>query len=297
MLLLDGGVATELQRRGVRIRAPWWTTRAIVDESSRKVLLSVHESYLGAGAQLITANTFRCTARTLASCGLDRAAAVATVRAAVETAKAAARSGPGKPALVAGSLAPVADCYRPDLVPPDDELRAEHGWLAGRLVREGVDLVLVETMNTAREARAALAQALGAGGRAWVSFACTSKARLLSGEPLAAAARAVEDDGASAVLVNCTTAADTTTALSVLRESCEGPVGAYPNVEDRAGVPPGTHVDRHLPAALDPAELADVVRGWREQFAPDIIIGGCCGTTPAHIAELARHFRDHDLGR
>jgi S-methylmethionine-dependent homocysteine/selenocysteine methylase len=173
-------------------------------------------------------------------------------------------------------MAPVEDCYRPDLVPADDELRTEHAWLATELSRAGVDTVLVETMNTAREARTALSAVRETGSRAWVSFACTAGARLLSGEPLAEAAKAVEADGAAMVLVNCTSPAHTEECLRVLAGTCAGPIGAYPNLEDRDGTPAG---------ARTPEAFGDLAARWRDDYGL-ALVGGCCGSTPEHIAAM-----------
>ncbi|GAA3030397.1 homocysteine S-methyltransferase family protein [Actinokineospora globicatena] len=277
-VLLDGAVATELQRAGIAVCAPWWTTKALLAPAEQRVLRGIHAAHLRAGADVITANTFRCHDRTLRGLGTDQATVVDT---AVGLAR-AARADTASTALIAGSLAPVADCYRPDLIPPDEVLHAEHGRLAAALVRAGVDLVLVETMNTLREARIALAAALAAGVRAWVSFACRDGARLLSGEPLADAAHEVERAGATAVLVNCSTPADTETCLPVLRRACAGPVGAYPNIEDRTGT--DGPVDRHLPAALPAGEFGALLARWRTEHGADAL-GGCCGTTPAHLSQ------------
>jgi S-methylmethionine-dependent homocysteine/selenocysteine methylase len=285
-VLLDGGVATELQRAGLSVRAPWWTTRALLTEANRNLLRTVHEQYVAAGTRVITAATFRCNLRTLRRTRLDDAGQAWMVHAAVGVAG-AARNEAGVPGvLIAGSMGPVEDCYRPDLVPPDAELREEHRWLAQQLSRSGTDVFLAETMNTVREARIAVEEALSVGGRAWVSFACGADAKLLSGEDLTVAARAVRRDGAEAVLVNCTSLRDTQTALRALCEVRSGPIGAYPNIEDRSGVPPFEHVDRWLPPAVDPGEFAGVVAGWRETY--DVrVLGGCCGSSPAHIAALA----------
>jgi S-methylmethionine-dependent homocysteine/selenocysteine methylase len=281
---LDGGVATELQHAGVPVTAPWWTTAALASEQTRRVLRSVHAGYLGAGAQLITANTFRCNARALRGVGLDRAGPAWFVQAAVGVARAAREEAGDGRTLIAGSMAPVEDCYRPDLVPPDEELRAEHRWLAGELLAAGVDVVLIETMNSVREARIALGQVLAAGGRAWVSFACGERARLLSGEPLAGAARAVEADGAEAVLVNCTPLAETEDCMRELAAVCHGPIGAYPNLEtSRSGVPP--------PAAVTPEEFAEVLGCWHDELGATLL-GGCCGARPAHIAALRDRLGD-----
>ncbi|HEV2887547.1 MAG TPA: homocysteine S-methyltransferase family protein [Jatrophihabitans sp.] len=290
-VLLDGGTATELQRAGVPMTAPWWTSAALLTEQRRQLLRAVHAGYLRAGAQVLTANTFRCNLRAMRAAGLDAAGPSWLVQAAVGVAM-AARNDAGQPdALIAGSMAPVEDCYRPELVPPDEQLRIEHRWLATELVRAGVDLVLVETMNTLREARIALAEVLGAGGRAWVSFVCTEGGRLLSGEPVATAARAVEADGAELVAVNCTPPAQTEQCLRKLREEYCGPLGAYPNLEERdvkgrAGRQPGIGDLTVLPAAAGPAEFASTLQRWHEELGVTVL-GGCCGTGPDYVAALA----------
>ncbi|WP_089157748.1 homocysteine S-methyltransferase family protein [Micromonospora sp. NBS 11-29] len=277
---LDGGVATELQRHGIALTPPWWMTRALLSDERRRVLRGVHERFLTAGADVVTANTFRCNLRALQATGLQDAGLGWMVHAAVGVAL-AARNAAGNPRTrVVASMAPVADAYRPDLVPDDDTLRVEHRWLATELSRAGVDTVLVETMNTAREARAALAEVLATGGTAWVGFVCGDDARLLSGEPLADAARAVVADGAAAVLVNCTDPARTEVCLRELRAAVSGPIGAYPNLEGRAG---------DGPAALDPKAFGDLMARWRDEYAL-ALAGGCCGTTPEHLAAMSDRF-------
>lgn len=284
-LWMDGGVATELQRAGLTMSPPWWTTRALLTEQKRRVLRDVHERYLTAGAQMITANTFRCNLRALRAAGLDAAGLSWMVHAAVGVALAARNEAGDARTRIAGSMAPVEDCYRPDLVPPDDELRTEHRWLATELMRAGVDVMLIETMNSLREARIALEQVLATGGRAWVSFVCIDGGRLLSGERLADAARAMEGDGADAVLVNCTPLAQTEECLRALCDTCSGPIGAYPNIEDRTEIPRWTHVDGSLPASVEPDEFASQLLRWHDEFGV-AMLGGCCGTTPPHIAAL-----------
>lgn len=283
---LDGGVATELQRAGLEVAGPWWTNAALLTEEKRRVLRGVHTAFLAAGSDIVTANTFRCNLRSLRGLGLDAAGFGWMVHAAVGVAMAARKEAGSPGTLVAGSMAPVEDCYRPDLVPPVEELAAEHGWLAEQFRETGVDLVLIETMNTIREARVALDQVLTGGGRAWVSFVCGPDGRLLSGEPVAVAGQAVADDGAEAVLVNCTPLVDTEVCLRELREGCDVPLGAYPNLEDRRGLPPGRHVDRALPASAGPDEFADTLQRWRDELGV-AVLGGCCGTTPEHLAALA----------
>ncbi len=85
---------------------------------------------------------------------------------------------------LAGSMAPVEDCYTPELVPEAEALYAEHAELARNLNDAGVDLFLVETMNTSREAFAAAARAARFGKPLWVSFTLAPDNHLLSGETL-----------------------------------------------------------------------------------------------------------------
>ncbi|MFG3423615.1 homocysteine S-methyltransferase family protein [Micromonospora sp. NPDC049460] len=284
-LVLDGGLGTELQRHGRSVSAPWWTARCLLDAEGRRLVSRIHGAYVAAGADVLTADTFRTTLRTAYRAGTDEATAAGLVRTAVALARQAADPAvAGRRVLVAASVAPVEDCYRPDLVPGAAVLRREHGWLADRLARAGVDLALVETMNTVREAVAATRAVREHGLPAWVSFVCTGDARLLSGEDVAAAADAVRAAGAAAVLVNCTDPAGTDRALRRLRAAGPGLLGAYPNVEDRSGVPPATPVDRYLPPRLTPDAFADLWTAWRPVGLG--VVGGCCGTTPAHIAAL-----------
>ncbi|WP_411105570.1 homocysteine S-methyltransferase family protein [Streptomyces sp. cmx-4-9] len=285
--VLEGPKGTELQRFGRSVTHPWWTSEALLDDVGREVLRGVHRAYRQAGADLVTANTFRTNLRALRTAGADEAFARELVRRAVSDARSAAgpRTAGGRPAVVAAGMTTVEDCYRPDLVPPDAELAAEHDWLAARLAEQGVDLVLAETLNTVREAVAVTGSCVRAGLPVWVGFVCREEGLLLSGEPLEEAVRAVAGAGAQAVLVNCTALADLDRALEVLAKHSPVPVGAYPNVEDRAGVADWTPVDRYVPVACGPEEFAEAMVQRVGRYGLDLV-GGCCGTTPAHIAAL-----------
>ncbi|GAA2534948.1 homocysteine S-methyltransferase [Winogradskya humida] len=254
---------------------PWWTNWALLSDAKRRVLRALHEQFFTAGAQVITAATFRANLRTLQAAGLQDAGLAWMVHAAVGVAQAAQKAAGGPGTHVVASMAPVADCYRPDLVPDDDELRAEHRWLAVELSRSGVDTVLIETMNTAREARSALEQVQAAGMAGWVSFVCGDEARLLSGEPLADAARAVVADGAAAVMVNCSDPVRTQRCLDVLADVTAAPIGAYPNLEDRDGVN----------GSWEPKAFGALMATWRDNYGL-AFAGGCCGATPEHIAAM-----------
>jgi S-methylmethionine-dependent homocysteine/selenocysteine methylase len=271
-LLLDGATGTELERRGAPAQLPLWSAGALLH--CPDLVRAIHADYSAAGAEILTANTFRTQRRTLARAGLAGEAARLT-RLAVALAREAA--GPSVLAVL-GSQAPLEDCFRPDLVPADPLLADEHAEHAANLAAAGVDGILVETMNTAREAAAAAAAAAATGLPVWVSFACGPGARLLSGEGLAPALDAVRAAQPAALLVNCLPPPDADSCLEVLR-GAGLPFGIYANL----GAPVGAAGARSHDCT--PEEYAHHAQRWLAAGAR--IVGGCCGTTPDHIRALS----------
>ncbi len=272
-LLLDGATGTELHRRGVDTALPLWSARALLE--APEVLRRIHADYAAAGAEVLTADTFRTHARNLAAAGLaDQAAAL--TRRAVEIAREAA----GGMAWVAGSQAPLEDCYEPARVPGDDALAREHALMAGHLQDAGVDLILVETQNSVREAVAAGRAAAGTGLPVVISFVCGTDGRLLSGEDLTEAVRAVLPLKPAGIGVNCCPTPSITGLLEVLKKAAPGlPLAAYGNV-GHADPVQGWVSD----AVEDPEAYARHAGAWLQAGAR--LVGGCCGTTPAHIRKL-----------
>src|SRR5262245_58207379 len=279
LLVLDGATGTELERRGVPSALPLWSAPALVDHPD--IVRRIHADYAEAGAEVITANTFRTQARTLARGGLGERAAEVTRRA-VALAREGARAGRGR-VFVVGSAPTLEDCYRPDLVPDAGALAREHDEHARHLAEAGVDAILVETMNSVREAVAATRAARAQGVVALVSFVCGDGARLLSGEPLEDAALAARDAGADAVLVNCLPPAHVPVCLPALARTGL-PFGAYANLgapNDETGF---TRSDDCTPEEFTAHALRFAEAGAR-------ILRGCCGTTPAHLRAVALRLR------
>ncbi len=297
VLLLDGATGTELQRRGVQTALPLWSASALLQ--APEVLQAIHSDYVAAGADIITTNTFRTHRRTLARAGLGERTHELT-RLAVTLARQAARQV-DRQVFVAGSMSPLEDCYSPELVPPEGELWIEHAEMAHDLARAGCDLLLVETMNTIREAVIATRCAVATGLPVCISFVAglnglppdqagqrifgkgQGPLTLLSGESIVAAVQAVQHLRLAAILVNCVPLAVIDWAFAELRAAYHGPIGLYANVghaDDQVGWT--------LTDDVQPAAYADRARRWLQQGAA--IIGGCCGTTPDHIAALRDLF-------
>ncbi len=270
-ILLDGALGTELERHGVACKLPLWTAEAILEAPEQ--VRAIHQAYADAGAHVITAGTFRTTRWVFSKVGMPERAKEVTKQA-VEIARSAFPSvhGGARGGLIAGSIAPLEDCYKPELAPGDLVLQAEHRHNAQSLAEAGVDIMLVETQNSLREARIATHFARQTGIPVWTSFILRSATELLNGDKLEDAVHAVVDHGASAVLVNCTSpkiAAQAAVNLSMLVP--QGiMIGVYPNALDHT---------------VTPAEFAD----WAMRIkAVADIIGGCCGIGPEHILSLTQ---------
>jgi S-methylmethionine-dependent homocysteine/selenocysteine methylase len=278
-LLLDGALGSELTRRGIETPLPIWSAAAI--RSAPAAIAAIHADHVAAGAEVVTAATFRTTRRALARIGAADPAAEA--RALTTRAIDLARSA--RPRFVAGSIAPLEDCYEPELVPDEATLDREHAWLVRDLADAGVDLILVETMNTIREATAAARAARATGLPVVVSFVCASDgradARLLSGERVADAARALLAEEVDALGINCTPVPTLHLPLAAMLCAAGGrvPCAAYGNVGKTDAIQGWT-----CTADCPPANYAKAAAHWLTQGAR--LLGGCCGTTAEHVAAL-----------
>jgi S-methylmethionine-dependent homocysteine/selenocysteine methylase len=266
IVLLNGPMGTELERRGVPTPLPVWSALAL--DVAPGVVAAIHRDYAAAGAVVHIANTFRTRRRTLGERweGLARSA----VRIARDSVP------PGQ--RVAGSMGPLEDCYRPDRS-PGEASRGEHAELARTLADAGVDVLFCETFAHAGEAAVAVQEAVRTGIETWVSLTAGPEASLLTYSAMAEAARICAAEGARVVLVNCTPARRTLAYVEAIA-TAGVPFGAYAN----AG-PPEDRIGWQADGNEGAAQYATLARAWVDAGAT--VIGGCCGTGPAHIQALA----------
>jgi S-methylmethionine-dependent homocysteine/selenocysteine methylase len=277
-------MGSDLDRRGLPTRLPLWSAVGLLERPD--LVRQIHLENLLAGADIITTDTFRTTARTLRKAGLDPARApeldALAVRLAVEARAEAARPE----ALIAGSIAPLEDCYLPTFETPPEVALAEHRAQAGSLAAAGVDLIMIETMPTVAEAEIALRAAVETGRPASAGFVCAApdrgnSVRLLSGETLTDAVARVSPLAPAAIFVNCAAPPVITAALRELRELTTLPIGAYANVghvDDERGWSPN--------GGITGERYAEHAAEWIALGAR--VVGGCCGTHPEHTAALRR---------
>ncbi len=277
--ILDGAMGTELQRLGVAVELPLWSADALL--RAPHVVRNIHFACLHAGADIITTNTFRTNPRTLRRAGMEDRWEEMNLKAVQFAVEARERYIPSRPVLIAGGLAPVEDCYRPELVPSNAELLDEHTRQAELLSMFRVDFFLVETMLSTREAVIATRAAATTGKEVATSFVCREDGQLLSGDKLEDAAREVVAAGASAILLNCISARLMPGLLSRLRASIAVPIGCYANI----GSPEANACDEPRDD-VDVEDFAKASSDWVRAGAR--IVGGCCGTTPEYIEALTR---------
>lgn len=283
ILVLDGPMGTELQRRGVPTPVPLWSAAAL--QTNPNVVRAIHADYVAAGADILTTNTFRTSARTLQKVGRARHAKKLTRKAVALAEKARERQGKGRPVWIAGSLAPLEECYSPNLAPFEEFAFNDHLDQAGNLADSGVDLILLETMNTVAEARAALKAAQTTGLPVGVSVVCDNRGRLLSGERAADAARELSRLKPDFLSVNCTPLTGTTVALRRMAAETGLPLCAYANAGQLADESGAWRFD----SRMNPAVYVAEARKWVKAGAR--IIGSCCGTGPDYTRALAAAFK------
>ncbi len=286
-LVLDGGLATELERRGHDVSGPLWSGRVL--QAHPDAVLAAHAAYFAAGAQVATSASYQVTYEGFAATGVDAVDTTALLRRSVRLADQARRAA-GRPAWVAASVGPygamLADGseYRGDYGLGVPELRAFHRprlhVLAEACTDVGGAVLACETLPSLREVEALAAELDGLGVPAWVSVT-PSGDRLRTGEPLAEAFRLLATvPEVVAVGVNCCEPSDVDTALRVAaQEGVPRPVIAYPNS--------GEHWDAVARGWTGAAALdTERARAWSDEGAR--ALGGCCRVGPALLSQIAQ---------
>lgn len=292
-LVLDGGLATELEARGVDLTGPLWSARLLLENP--RLIRDVHDAYLRAGADCIVTASYQATIPGFTSSGLTEAnarqALVRSVTLAVEARDAfwmeeRNRKGRIRP-FVAASVGPYGAYlangaeYTGDYDLDDRGVYRFHAPRFRLLAGAGADLLACETIPSRAETLALFRlfretpEAQG-----WISWSCADGAHLRDGTPIGeVAALANGTPGVLAVGVNCTEPAHITPLIERMRRMTDLPLVVYPNSGERYDPRTG----RWQPGGGRP-DLAALAVEWVGAGAR--IVGGCCRTTPADIAAI-----------
>jgi homocysteine S-methyltransferase len=283
--VLDGGMASELERRSCDISGPLWSAHML--DTSPSVIAEVHLDYLRAGADSISTVSYQVSAMGYAELGRPAADAASALRQSVAIAEAARDQyckEDGRPVLIAASLGPYGAAlhngaeFHGRYDTHFDDLVAFHAERLAIITGTNANLVALETIPSLEEARA-IAAALKEfpGISAWVSFTCKDAVHVAHGERLAeciALLNAVPQ--IVAVGINCTAPNLIASLIAEAKTATTKPIFVYPNSGELWDAK-----NRCWYGSSNVAEFGQLARTWFAAGAH--AVGGCCRTTPAHI--------------
>lgn len=281
-IVLDGGLATQLEARGHDLSSDLWSARLLAEDPDE--VFSAHRDFFEAGAQVATTASYQVSFEGMAAAGFDATVTTRLLALSVELARRAAEATPGtERCWVAASVGPygasLADGseYSGNYGLSVAELRAWHRPRLAALIAAEPDVLALETIPCLAEVEAVLAEVAGTGVPSWLSLTNLGDATRL-GEPLVEAfAMAREVPEILAVGVNCCAAVGLDSILADALATSGKPAIAYPNSGEGWDGPRRTWTGEPV---FDPAAAP----GWVRAGAA--LVGGCCRVTPADIAAV-----------
>lgn len=285
VILLDGGMGQELIRRSGQPPTPLWSSRVMLDNAD--LVQDLHLDFIKSGAKVITLNNYTATPTRLArDASVDLFASIHN--AAKIAAKLARKKSGISDVMIAGCLPPLVASYKPELAPDSSQCLEQYRVLVA-IQKDGIDLILCETLATIREAVAAVTAAREADLPTIVSFTLDDEnpEKLRSGESLSNAIDAVMPLDVKAITVNCSMPETVTLAMPILTSLCPI-VGGYANGFQSIAPLDAGGTTAGLKARIDlsPTVYAEYALDWANAGAK--IIGGCCEVGPNHITEVNR---------
>ncbi len=293
-LLLDGGFGRELHYRGVEIPKTIWAAGALISDPD--IVEQIHVDYILAGADIITINSYGIIRDDLAKEGIVERFEELNILACQLAIN--ARNRTRKDVLIAGSLPPLHGSFRPDLVGPLDEIFPLYQEQAG-LLAPYVDLFICETMSSAAESYAAAKAALQYDKPVWISWTLDEdhSGNLRSGESVNEAVRALDGLPVEGILANCSAPESISNFIGEAVNLDVDRVGGYGNTFSpipktwTLGGEQETDGLLSLRDDLGPRRYGEFAKQWLHNGAN--VIGGCCGTRPAHITVLRELISAH----
>ena len=307
IIVLDGATSTEIERLGAEMNSSAWS--GVANKTHPNIVRQVHEEYIRAGADVVTANPFSTSRHILASAGLADETVSINARA-VELAREAIHNvSPERPIAVAGSMSnmrawiPGTVSPDPRFLPTPEEEFNNYQEVAQTLAKSGVDLILMEMMTDIDRSSMAISAAVETGLPVWIGNSCTlrddgsaSVWNPHSEEPQRLSPDHIKSEDKSyetlieAMLsfqpqvmgVMHSTIETTNAGLQTLFEHWQGPVMAYPETS--------SEVKNGISDQVEPAIFAEHCHEWVENGVQ--IIGGCCGTTIEHIRAMVDELQD-----
>ena len=284
MIVMDGSMGNELLARRSDLVTGLWSAQYLID--APELVKEIHLDYINAGADLIITNTYSTIPSYLSKQKAEDKMSE-LIHLAGKLAREAVKDSKKK-VTVAGSLPPLEESYRPDLVIDKEEAVPIYESLIKELTPY-VDIFICETMSSIKEMQHVIKalQNLDNEKPVWISWSLKEdkKNQLRSGESIKEAFIASASIKPEAYLFNCTDPFAITEGLKELKELTQKPIGGYPNVFN---VPDGWTLDNDVQVSvrdLSVEKFLEFAEEWRNLGAT--IIGGCCGIGPKFIKAVA----------
>ena len=281
ILVCDGAIGTEI-RKQVPAHLQCVDACNISTEYAEKVSM-VHRAYAAAGADVIQTNTYQANSEALAVHGLAE-----QVEEINRSGVSLARAAVPKTCYVAGSVGPISFQTLDTTLPATKAIRRIFKQQMDALVDEGVDLLVLETFVSPRQAEIAAKQALTYDVPVVVEISGVSGGTVGAGVDVRVFAQELEQLGAHAVGVNCRGPHDLVEAMELLAPVIKVPIAVQPN----AGNPRVEQGEVALSYTVEAEVFSDYVGKLIELGAN--MIGGCCGTTPAYVAKIRQAVRERE---
>jgi homocysteine S-methyltransferase len=298
-LVIDGALATELERRGCDLKDNLWSAKILLEQP--EIIRQVHLDYFKAGADCAITASYQATIEGFTKRGLTESQAIGLIQKSLNLAKQARdefwadesnhanRSNP----FVAASIGPygafLADGseYRGNYGLTQDELMDFHRSRMKALIEAGADMLACETIPCLIEAQA-IAQLLKEfpNATAWISFTARDEKHISEGQVFADCVRQLEDHPQIAAIgINCTSPKYISPLIHEVKKATEKPILVYPNSGE-------TYDAEKNDWNGDPVfhSFGEEARQWYDAGAR--LIGGCCRTTPEDIRVIASWARD-----
>ena len=289
--LLDGSVGQELVKQYGEKPTPLWSTEIMLKDPN--MVSNIHSAYFEAGATIATTNSYTILRDRLKHFALEHEVHNLWYSSVAAACKARDKFGSGR---IAGSIGPLRASYRPDICPPVEEASSIYKEKV-ESIAPMVDILLVETVCSLKQAEGVLAATDNSNKPVWISFSVDDNdgTKLRSGENLEDVKAVINNHFVEAVLINCSPPEVVGNALSILSKMGLA-FGAYANGFSKISsdfLKTRPTVDA-LTARKDlgPEEYSNFVTNWIRNGAS--IVGGCCEIGPTHISKIAQKI--HELG-
>jgi len=279
--ILDGAMGSELIRRGEVLPPHIWSSE--INLTNPDLVYEIHKNYIEKGADHITTNTFRTTPRAYKKIGLTHTESFYRAQESFDSAINMAKKASNGKIKILGSIAPLEDCYSPELFPGEKIANEEFEEIGRMFHNSSIDCLILETMNSIVETRTCLEAIEKFNIPIWVSFNLLNSTQIRSGEPLEKAIKMIGKYAVDCLLLNCNPLERTMEALIIMNTFWPKKWGIYPNIGKGEPSPDGVisdyYSDKEFLKAVD-----------RSASMGAHIIGGCCGSSPKHISLIKRHL-------